>query len=227
MDMYSEDDSLAISALQHMLYCERQCALIHIERLWEENLYTAEGRILHDRTDKPETRTEHGVRVARALHVWSRRLGLYGVCDVVEFRDSGPVPVEYKRGKPKVHRADDVQLCAQALCLEEMFDVQIPEADLFYGRPRRRYQVVLDKTLRDLTTEAVTACHALIAAGRTPPARYERHRCAACSLINACMPCHSDGRDLTAYLHGAFEFGYRLLGAAEQRHRTSTPDGST
>lgn len=185
---YPEDELLPLSGLQHLLFCERQCALIHIERLWAENYFTATGRILHDRTDTPETRNEHGVRVVRAMTVRSLELGLFGVCDVVEFRDGVPTPVEYKRGKPKSHRADEVQLCAQALCLEEMMDCSIPEADLFYGKTHRRQPVPLDCELRNLTRDIARRFHDLLAADRTPPPVYERAKCSACSLADLCMP---------------------------------------
>ena len=186
--IYAEDDLLPISALQHLLFCERQCALIHIERLWAENLFTAEGRIMHDRTDAPRTTTESGVRVARGMRVWSRQLGVFGICDVVEFREGVPTPVEYKRGRPKSHRADEVRLCAQAMCLEGMFDVRIPHADLFYGQPRRRLDVTLDEALRGLTRQVAAQCHALIDGGATPAAVYDRKRCSACSLLEICLP---------------------------------------
>ena len=186
--MTNETERIPLSALQHILFCPRQCALIHVERLWEENIFTAEGRILHGRTDQSETVVEYGVKVARAMRIWSDQLGLFGVCDVVEFREGIPVPVEFKRGKPKSHRADEVQLCAQAICLEEIFNVRIPQADLFYGKTRRRQTVVLGDDLRRLTAETAKRCHELIASGVTPPADYERHRCSACSLLQICRP---------------------------------------
>lgn len=186
--LYTEDDLLPLSGLQHLLFCERQCALIHVERLWAENYFTATGRIMHDRTDTPETRNEHGLRVVRAMTVRSRELGVYGVCDVVEFRDGIPTPVEYKRGKPKAHRADDVQVCAQALCLEEMMGVSVPEADLFYGKTHRRQAVILDDELRALTQDMARRFHALVAAGETPRPVYDRAKCSACSLGELCLP---------------------------------------
>ncbi len=184
----TEIEYIPLSALQHLVFCERQFALIHIERLWEENLLTAHGRILHDRADRPETRVENGVRIAGSLQVWSDSLGIWGVCDVVEFHDGNPVPVEYKRGKPKPHRADEVQLCAQALCLEEMFRCTVPRGFLFYGRTRRRKTVELDGELRTLTRRAAERCRELIESGETPPAEYDRKRCAACSLLDLCLP---------------------------------------
>ena len=142
--MFTDDALLPLSALQHLLFCERQCALIHIEGQWAENRYTAEGRVMHRKAhDGPSA--QHGdVRVARGLALRCLRLGLIGYADVVEFRPSEggtaatPYPIEYKRGKPKAHDADEVQLCAQALCLEEMLGTAVPAGALFYGRTRRR-----------------------------------------------------------------------------------------
>lgn len=197
---YQEDDRLPLSGLQHLLYCERQCALIHVERLWAENWHTAEGRLMHDRTDTPEDVVEYGRRVARAMKVWSDQLGLYGVCDVVEWRDGVPTPVEYKRGRPKAHRADEAQLCAQAMCLEEMFGMRIPQADLFYGKTRRRVSVVLDEALRALAVELAARFHTLVDDGTTPAAQYERKKCSACSLADQCMPRSMGKRRVETYL---------------------------
>lgn len=183
-----QEDLLPLSALQHYLYCPRQCALIHLERLWTENVFTAQGRLLHDRTDTPQTTIENGIKIARSLQIRSYRLEVYGVCDVVEFRSEGPVPIEYKRGKPKVHRADEVQLCAQAMALEEIFDVYIGEGLLFYGQTRRRCQVTLDDDLRQLTHQTAMACHQLIDSGKTPAAEYQDKLCSACSLRDLCLP---------------------------------------
>ena len=148
----SEDELIPISALQHMLYCPRRCALIHIERQWAENRFTAEGNLLHQRADAGGHESRRGVRIARSVAVRSLQLGVFGIADVVEVRDEGALyPVEYKRGRPKGHRADQVQLCAQALCLEEMLGGPVPEGALFYGRSRRRRVVVFDSDLRALT----------------------------------------------------------------------------
>lgn len=186
----AEDDLLPISALQHFLYCPRQCALIHIERQWAENVFTAEGRLLHDRTDRGGEESRRGLRVARAVPVRSLRLGVVGVADVVELHDGGrrPIPVEYKRGRPKKHRADEVQLCAQAICLEEMFGVPVIEGFLFYGRQRRRSAVTFDAGLRDLTARIAAETRHLLASGRTPPPAYEPRKCDACSLMALCRP---------------------------------------
>jgi len=186
------DDPIPISALQHAVYCMRQAALIHIERLWEENRFTAEGRVLHDVTDEPTDHKRRNVRRVTAMQLICRRLNLAGVADVVEFRAdaSGEVafPVEYKRGKSKLHRADEVQLCAQALCLEEMTARSVPEGALFYAQTRRRVIVPIDSELRRLTEDTVQEFGALRAAGRTPAAIYRAERCHACSLIEQCRP---------------------------------------
>ncbi len=182
-------ESLPISALQHLLYCERQCALIHVERLWTENFFTAAGRVLHERAHEGPTESRPGLRTTRGLDLWSERLALHGQADVIEFhRDDRVIPVEYKRGKPKSHRADEVQLCAQALCLEEMLTVTIPEGHLYYGKTRRRTTVALDADLRTLTETLADRLHQMIRSRETPPAIYEKKKCAACSLIDDCLP---------------------------------------
>lgn len=136
------DDPIPLSALQHAVYCLRQAALIHIERVWEENRFTAEGRVVHDTAHIPAERRRGKMRRVMALALACRRLNIAGVADLVEFRDEGDgevaYPVEYKRGKPKLHRADEVQLCAQALCLEEMTGRPVPEGALFYAETKRR-----------------------------------------------------------------------------------------
>jgi CRISPR-associated exonuclease Cas4 len=190
--MFPEDQLLPISALQHWLFCPRQCALIHVEQAWAENRFTAEGRVLHDKAHDGPDETRDGVRITRGMAVRSLELGLAGQCDVVEFhRDGRVVPVEYKRGKPKSHRADEVQLCAQALCLEEMLGLRaggIERASLFYGTPRRRTEVVCDEVLRGLTLAAIASVQEMRASGLTPTAEYEPRRCDACSLIDLCQP---------------------------------------
>ena len=186
------DDPVPISALQHAVYCLRQAALIHIERIWLENRFTAEGRVLHEAAHDPADRRRGAVRRVTALPLASRRLNLAGVADVIEFRD-GPLgetafPIEYKRGRAKLHRADEVQLCAQALCLEEMTGRPVPEGALFYMQTRRRVVVPFDAALRDLTEQTALQFGELLHAGRTPAAVYRKERCAACSLIDACRP---------------------------------------
>lgn len=182
------EDSLPLSALQHWLFCPRQCALIHVERLWEENRLTAEGRILHERADAGVPESRAGLRVLRSVQLASDRLGLHGVADVVELRGGTPYPVEYKRGRPKAHRADEVQLCAQALCLEDMTGTAVPEGALFYGARRRRHIVAFDPELRDLTRQVAAEASAAMTAGTVPAPVYDPGRCESCSLNALCRP---------------------------------------
>jgi CRISPR-associated exonuclease Cas4 len=187
-----EADLIPLSALQHMLYCPRQCALIHVEQAWSENRFTAEGRILHDLADQPGSSSRRRVRTATAMPIRSVALGVSGIADVVELHERDgrihPFPVEYKRGSPKAHRADEVQLCAQGIALEEMFGVNVPEGALFYGETRRRVVVAFDATLRRLTEETAAATRAMILAGEVPHAAFEAKRCRACSLLEICAP---------------------------------------
>lgn len=192
MDGYTFGDPIPLSALQHAVYCLRQAALIHIERLWAENRFTAEGRVVHLATDEPGQRYSRGVRRVSAMPLASRRLNLAGVADLVEFhRDADtetPFPVEFKRGKAKLHRADDVQLCAQGLCLEEMTGKAVPEGALFYAETRRRVVVPFDGELRRLTEATAASLREIFAHGRTPPAEYRASKCRACSLLDLCRP---------------------------------------
>jgi CRISPR-associated exonuclease Cas4 len=198
--MYSEDDLIPISALQHLVFCPRQCALIHIEQVWTENVFTAQGRGLHEKVHETEAESRDGVRIVRGLRLRSLELGLVGQADVVEFHeDTGgaavpglegryrPFPVEYKRGKPKVDVCDEVQLCAQAMCLEEMLGASIPRGALFYGRPRRRTEVELTETLRQQTRDTAGQLHELLRSRQTPKAAYSK-KCESCSLLELCMP---------------------------------------
>lgn len=186
-------DPIALSALQHYLFCPRQCALIHVEQVWAENRFTAEGRLMHEATAEAGHEVRRGVRVVTAMPLASMALGVSGIADLVELHpaDDGrwqPFPVEYKRGKPKAHRADEVQLCAQAICLEEMFETTIAEGALFYGKTRRRLAVPFDDELRDLTAAIAAETRTLIAAGATPKPVYQRSKCSACSLTELCRP---------------------------------------
>jgi CRISPR-associated exonuclease Cas4 len=199
--MYAESDYIMLSALQHYMFCPRQCALIHLEQHWAENRYTAEGQVLHERVDSNKSDTADNVRIVRILPLCSQRLGLSGQADVVEFHLNGTVfPVEYKRGKPKENRCDEVQLCAQALCLEEMLTLHIDEGALFYGKRRRRTVVTFDEILRQLTEQVVHNVHDLLAKGVTPLASYES-KCDQCSLLNICLPqsC-AKGRSVKRYM---------------------------
>lgn len=190
--IYSEDDLVQLSALQHFMYCERQCALIHIEQIWSENLFTAEGRIMHDKVDTANKEARSGVLMDYGVPLRSLKLGLSGKADVVEFHkmDNGiwmPFPVEYKHGKPKIDDCDRVQLCAQAICLEEMLNVEIKEGALFYGKTRRREAIVFDAQLRLETQDTAIKVHELIKTGITPKAHYSK-RCKQCSLYELCIP---------------------------------------
>ncbi|HOD29492.1 MAG TPA: CRISPR-associated protein Cas4 [Syntrophales bacterium] len=190
--MYGPEDLIQLSALQHMAFCERQCALIHVEQTWQESGRTAEGRIMHERVHDEGGESQGNVRIERGVSLRSLRLGLIGKADVVEFQRQAdgswlPFPVEYKRGKPKANDCDKVQLCAQAICLEEMLSVDIPAGALFYGQTRRRLDVAFDEALRRETEETARRAHELITSGRTPPPVYEK-RCESCSLMTDCLP---------------------------------------
>jgi len=257
MDAPARDDDtlLPLSALQHLVYCERQCALIHLEGVWAENRFTVEGNRLHRRVhDRPQAESRGGVRIARHVRLRSLRLGLSGVADVVEFHpiadtplpgvrptmpdlttglptgllpradgapnlptttlDTGaalpsvpgrwrPFPVEYKRGRPKRGRCDEIQLCAQALCLEEMLGTAVPAGALFYGRTRRRLDVPFDPALRQATEEAAAALHRLFDSRATPPAD-RGPKCRNCSLKDVCLPKVAGcGRSAAAFLDRA------------------------
>lgn len=183
-----EAEPIPLSALQHATYCLRQAALIHLERLWADNPFTAEGDVLHAVADKGGKRQARGVRRVMALAVSSTRLGIAGVCDMVEFAGAVPFPVEYKRGKPKLHRADEVQLCAQALCLEEMTGCNVREGALYYAETHRRLVVPFDAELRALTEAVVADLRDVLASGVTPPPTKHTSRCRACSLLDLCRP---------------------------------------
>jgi CRISPR-associated exonuclease Cas4 len=218
--MYSEDDLLPLSGLQHITFCERQWALIHIERQWEENVLTAEGRDLHERVHEAGSESRKTLVVVRGLPLHNFRLGISGQADAVEFRAamSGepggvalegkrglwlPSPVEYKRGKPKKTICDLVQVCAQALCLEEMFGTTIRAGALFYATPRRRQEVLFTPELRGQTERLCARMQDLYRCRETPMPVYTRG-CESCSLKNICLPrTLASPRDVRAYLAGA------------------------
>lgn len=186
------DDLIQLSALQHYAFCPRQCALIHVEQTWMESGRTAEGRIMHEKVHEEGTESRGDTRIERGVAIRSLRLGVIGKADVVEFRRQTdgswqPLPVEYKRGKPKPADCDKVQLCAQAICLEEMLGVHIPVGAIFYGRTRRRLDVDFDESLRRETEETAKRTHALIDSGHTPKPAYAK-RCENCSLMAGCLP---------------------------------------
>ncbi len=199
-------DAIPLSALQHYAFCPRQCALIHNEQLWAENFLTAQGRLLHERVDSGEPETRKGIRYERGVLVAAEQLGLTGKLDLLEVDiASGSLkPVEYKRGRPKVSNWDKIQLCAQALCLEEMRGVIIAEGALWYGQTRHREPVIFDETLRQETLVVVAAVQALLQSGQTPPPVYGKH-CKACSLLNECQPQLLQKDRSSAYVAALFD----------------------
>lgn len=225
-----EPQLLPISALQHLLFCQRQMALIHVERLWAENRLTVEGLHLHRRAHEATDELRGNTRIVRSLSLRSLEHRLVGMADIVEFTPVEPLqakrlrsipfgglfqavreepkawqvmPVEYKRGKPKKDDSDRVQLCAQALCLEEMLGAEITEGALFYGKRRRRTAVLFDDGLRANTLAAATRCHELLASGHTPAAEYAA-KCDRCSLISLCLPKLSQRQSASKFLDRQF-----------------------
>lgn len=216
--MYAEEDYLPLSGLQHFAFCRRQWALIHIETQWAENLRTVEGNLLHTRAHDETQRERRGdVLILRGLSVFSPSLGLSGKCDVVEFHvdpagvplrgEEGlwrPYPVEYKRGAPKDHQADELQLCAQTMCLEEMLCCSIPEGSLYYGETRRRTRVALDEPLRRQVRVLSEEMHRLYDRGHTPKVKPTKS-CSACSLKELCLPALLRKQPVGDYLAQAME----------------------
>jgi CRISPR-associated exonuclease Cas4 len=192
--MYSEDDLIPVSALQHILFCDRQYALIHIEQLWEENLFTAEGRVLHERVDAEHHESRRSYKQEYGMAVRSLQWGLIGKCDLVElwYTSDSEIkkisPVEFKRGRIKKNDVDRVQLCAQALCLEEMFNISIPSGQFYYLQEHRRYDIMIDDDLRSKTKIQIEKIRNLMTDGLTPAAKYEKRKCDQCSLLDLCMP---------------------------------------
>ncbi len=182
----AEDYEVSLSALEHFSYCPRQCALIHVEQTFEENIFTVRGQIAHVNVDTAGDAVARGVKVVRGMPLWSERLGLRGKADLVEMRPEGPYPVEFKVGRRHGVHAD-LQLCAQALCLEEMLGLPVGRGAIFYHALRRRHEVAFDAGLRDATEGAVTAIRRMLASQSLPPAPNDA-RCPSCSLINACLP---------------------------------------
>ncbi len=185
--MFSESELIPVSALEHWSYCPRQCALIHVEQTFDENLYTLRGRMLHERVDVPIGETQEGIRVERAVPLWSKRLGLVGKADVVEFHGETPYPVEYKHGPRRQWGHDDLQLCAQAICLEEMTGKEIPRGAIYHHGSRRRREVVFGEELRAHVAEAVEAIRRMLAESHLPPPVNDA-RCRHCSLKESCLP---------------------------------------
>jgi CRISPR-associated exonuclease Cas4 len=192
--MYSEDDLLQISTLQHAMFCERQYALIHLEQVWEENRFTAEGRVLHERVDAKHHESRRLFKQEYGMSVRSLQWGLIGKCDLVElwYAKDGSVekisPVEFKRGRKKVDDTDFVQLCAQVLCLEEMFDKAIEGGQFYYLQEHRRTSVTVDAPLREKTIALIEQVMKIREKGKTTAAKYEKRKCDNCSIVDLCMP---------------------------------------
>jgi CRISPR-associated exonuclease Cas4 len=192
--VYTEDDLIPISALQHVLFCERQYALIYLEQVWEENQFTAEGKVLHERVHAEHHEFRRSFRQEYDMAVRSLEWGLIGKCDLVELwlSDDGKVkrvsPVEFKRGRQKANDVDRVQLCAQVFCLEEMFGTAIEGGQLYYLQEHRRSDVVLDTPLREKTASLIERIRTIQGAGMTPAAEYEKRKCDRCSIVDMCMP---------------------------------------
>lgn len=198
---YSEEDFLLLSGIQHFDFCRRQWALIHVEKQWAENGYTASGRLIHGKAHDPFVREKRSdIIISRAMPIKSFSLGVSGECDVVEFKRSqegtalkgvegswSPCPIEYKRGEPKASDCDRLQLTAQVICLEEMFLCDICEAYLFYDKPHRREKVVITAELRDRVYEITAQMHKYMTEGYTPRAKYSK-KCDACSMKDLCVP---------------------------------------
>ena len=176
-----------ISALEHYSYCPRQCALIHVEQTFDENLYTLRGRAVHERVDEPVVEFQEGGRVERALPLWSKRLGLIGKADVVEFHGVTPYPVEYKHGAKREREHDDLQLCAQAICLEEMTGKAVPRGAIYYHSSRRRRKVEFTEGLRAEVEIATSEIRRMLSSKTLPPPVNDK-RCRHCSLQESCMP---------------------------------------
>lgn len=215
---YNEEDYLPLSGLQHFIFCRRQWALIHIEQQWAENLRTTEGELMHERAhDSSFAESRSDLYIVRALRVMSSELGISGECDVVEFHHAPdgislakkeglwkPYPIEYKHGQPKSDDCDIVQLCAQAMCLEEMLCCEIPEGAVFYAQTRRRQKVDFTPELRAQVREAAEEMHRLYRRAYTPKVKPSK-ACNACSLKELCLPKLCKSKSVTDYLHSAME----------------------
>ena len=188
----SADDYVLLSALQHYAFCPRQFALIHIEREWEENYFTAKGRLLHERVDSGEAEQRGDLRSERSVLLISDQYKIQGKMDLIEIEKSDGeiryLPVEYKSGKPKTEDWDRVQVCAQALCIEEMRNAKITEGAIWYWKVRRRESVLIDEKLRNITINAIKGAHELLELGKTPKPIKDKSRCRACSLVDVCQP---------------------------------------
>ena len=192
--MYTEDDLIPISALQHAFFCERQYALIHLEQEWEENRFTAEGRVLHERVDAEHHESRRLFKQEYGMAVRSLQYGLIGKCDLVElwYKKDGSIervsPVEFKRGRKKVDDTDKVQLCAQVLCLEEIFGIAIESGQFYYLQEHRRTNEAIDVLIREKTAELIERIMKIHETGETTAANYEKRKCDNCSMMDWCMP---------------------------------------
>lgn len=222
--MYSEDQLIQLSGIQHICFCKRQFMLIHVENCWTENILTAQGRVLHDNAHDPYlSEKRKNLIITRAMPIVSYSLGLIGEADVVEFRAADGerkgielkdregewvlMPIEYKRGKPKTEEHDRVQLCAQAICLEEMLNIQISEAELFYWEVRSRQKVKLDSQLRDYTIKLAKEMHDLIDNPKTVKMILDQKKCKMCSLKSECLPNIGRAKKVRKYIDDAFRDG--------------------
>ena len=191
INVTDDPQRLMLSALQHYAYCPRQFALIHVEQAWAENRFTAEGKILHERVDSGAAEQRKGIRYERGVLLLSEKLELTGKMDLLEIESGDPLlyrPVEYKRGKPKIEDWDRIQLCAQALCIEEMRSTHVNQGAIWYWEVRKREAVQIDDSLRAETLDTISSAKAVLASGKTPPPTDDRKRCRACSLIDLCQP---------------------------------------
>jgi len=184
---WSDLEIVTLSAIQHYSYCPRQCALIHMEQTFEENIYTVKGDLVHENVKDVHSSTKTGIHIEHALPLWSERLGIVGIADVVEFPAGIPYPVEYKHGRKIERLADELQLCAQAICLEEMTGEQVPRGAIYHYSSRKRREVTITDKLRFQVEEAVIAIRDLLR-GSTLPKPVNDNRCRYCSLIDACLP---------------------------------------
>jgi CRISPR-associated exonuclease Cas4 len=205
--MYLEDDFIMISALQHYVYCPRQCGLIHVEDVWHENMFTTRGNIMHEKADTDTYETRGNVKTVRGLRIHSFNYGIVGRCDVVEFREnnSGKIilPVEFKSGEPKEDISDKVQLCAQVICLEEMMSTSITEGAFFYGKIRRRNSVQIDNDLRAKTINIINSVREIVQNKKAPRAEYNA-KCRNCSLQSICQPKAMNSKKLQNYIRGLY-----------------------
>jgi len=199
---------IPLAALQHYAFCPRQCALIHNEQVWAENWLTAQGQLLHQKVDSGEPTTRKGIRYERSVWVNAPTLGLTGKMDLVEYEIDTErcFPVEYKRGKAKTDNWDRIQVCAQALCLEEMLNTTVDHGSLWYWQTRHREPVVIDQRLRDETLVVINQVKAIFSSGKTPKSIYEK-KCKACSLVDICNPKITSQDGSRAYVDALFQEG--------------------